>query len=56
MVAIADKSKTKYLKMSPLHRTCRTGEAGLFMSKEECYEELADRKTVMQLKCKARHF
>jgi len=52
MVAIADKSKTTYLKMSPLHRTCRTGEAGLFASKEECYEELADRKTVMKLKCK----
>ena len=52
MIAIADKSKTKYLKFSPLHKTCRTGEAGLFTSKEECYDELADRKTVMELKCK----
>jgi len=52
MTAIADKSKTKYLKFSPLHKTCRTGEAGLYSSKEECYEELADRKKIMDLRCR----
>jgi len=36
MVGIADKSKTKYLKFSPLHKTCREGEAGLLISKTEC--------------------
>jgi hypothetical protein len=51
-IAISDKSKAKYLKLGPLHRTCRDGEAGKSVEKTECYKELSDRKTVMDLKCK----
>ena len=51
-VAISDKSKVKYLKFGPLHKTCREGEAGKSVEKTECYKELSDKKKVMDLKCK----
>jgi len=49
-VAIADKSKKTYLNFSPLHQTCRTGEAGLFTSKKECHDEKSNSKKVMELR------
>jgi len=51
-IAIADKSKAKYFKFSPLHLTCRQGEAGKKTEMMECFDELADKKKVMNLKCK----
>merc|ERR1719261_1112860 len=48
----ADTKKAMYLKMSPLHKTCRAGEAGKHSEKTECLGELRDKKNLMKLKCK----
>lgn len=48
----ADTKKTMYLKMSPLHKTCRSGEAGKYTEKTECLGELRDKRGLMKLKCK----
>jgi len=51
-VAKADQKKAMYLKYSPLHITCRAGEAGSFSEKSACWEEEADKKKIRDLKCK----
>ena len=38
--------------MSPLHKTCRSGEAGKYTEKTECLGELRDKRGLMKLKCK----
>lgn len=48
----ADKKKMVYFKMSPLHKTCRAGEAGKYTEKTECNNELKDKRGLMKLKCK----
>lgn len=42
-----------YMKFSPLHKTCRAGEAGAYTEKSTCWEEEADKKKIMELKCSA---
>jgi len=49
----ADKKKTMYLKFNPLHKTCRAGEEGEYNEKTSCWEEEADKKKIMDLKCAA---
>jgi hypothetical protein len=51
-VGKADKKKATYLMMSPLHKTCRAGEAGKHTEKSECNQELRDKTGLMKLKCK----
>jgi len=51
-VAIANKEKGLYLKTSPLHKTCRAGEAGKQTEKTENYNEMRDKERIKQLKCK----
>merc|ERR1711970_1565989 len=48
----ANKKKATYLKTSPLHKTCRAGEAGKHSEKVECNGELRDKRGLMKLKCK----
>jgi len=48
----ANKKKAVYLKMSPLHKTCRAGEAGKHTEMTECRSELKDKHGLMKLKCK----
>lgn len=45
--------KSLYHKFSPMHKTCRAGEAGSFQEKTSCWEEEADKKKIMDLKCQA---
>lgn len=52
-VAKAGKKKRLYLKLSPMHRTCRAGEAGLSAERTECHEEQGDKKKLMDLRCSA---
>jgi len=49
----ADKKGKLYQKYSPLHGTCRAGEAGSYTVKTTCWEEEADKKKIMDLKCQA---
>merc|ERR1719352_1474511 len=51
-VVKANKKKALYLKTSPLHKTCRAGEAGKHTEKIECHSEERDKKRIMDLKCK----
>jgi len=51
-VSKADKKKRLYLSTSPLHKTCRAGEAGKHTEKVECNSELRDKKGLMKMKCK----
>jgi len=51
-IAQADKKKQIYLKTSPLHKTCREGEAGKHTEKIDCRNEEKDKKRIMKLKCK----
>jgi hypothetical protein len=51
-VAKADLKKVIYLKFSPLHKTCRAGEAGKHTERVECLNELKDKRGLMKLKCK----
>lgn len=51
-IAKADKKKALYLKMSPMHKTCRSGEGGAYTAKQECNSELRDKQGLMKLKCK----
>lgn len=51
-VAKANKKKALYMKTSPLHKTCRAGEAGKHSEKIECHGEQRDKKRIMDLKCK----
>jgi len=52
-VALANQKKRAYLKFSPLHKTCRAGEAGFHTEKTTCWEEESDKKKIKQLKCGA---
>jgi len=49
----ANLKKAKYERLSPLHATCRLGEAGSYTEKTTCWEEEADKKKIMELKCQA---
>jgi hypothetical protein len=49
----ANTKKVLYLKFSPLHKTCRAGEAGAYTEKSTCWEEEADKKKIKDLKCSA---
>jgi hypothetical protein len=49
----ADSIKAQYLKFAPLHQTCRAAEAGVSTTRTACWEEEADKKKIMQLKCGA---
>lgn len=51
-VAKANKRHSTYLRLSPLHRTCRAGEAGLSTERSQCHDEEDDKKKIMELKCK----
>jgi hypothetical protein len=51
-VAKAGKRQATYLRLSPLHNTCRAGEAGLSTERTQCHEEEMDKKKIMELKCK----
>jgi len=51
-VANANKRKRSYLRLSPMHGTCRTGEAGLSTERTQCHDEELDKKKIMELKCK----
>jgi len=53
MVAVADESKAIYEKYSPLHKHCRGQEALLMISRNECDDDLADKKKAHELNCKA---
>jgi len=52
-VAKANESRALYTKFSPMHFSCRQTESGDRTVQEACWEEEADKKTVMNLKCKA---
>jgi len=56
MTKIADKSKATYKRFSPLHQTCRLGEAGLLTSKRECSKTKAAKKEELRLKKEAFDF
>merc|ERR1740125_17375 len=51
-VKTAKPSDDKYKKTSPLHKTCRTTEAGLYTEKVSCWEDEADKRKVRDMKCK----
>ena len=51
MVAISDQSKTTYDNFSPAHKTCRTGEAGIFTAKQDCHAEKGNKQKIMVDKC-----
>merc|ERR1719313_3058686 len=51
-VSKANIKKALYMKTSPLHKTCRAGEAGKHTEKIECHSEERDKKRIMDLKCK----
>jgi hypothetical protein len=51
-VGIADLKKAVYEKTSPLHKTCRAGEAGKHSETIECFKEQKDKRRIMDLKCK----
>lgn len=51
-VSKANTIKALYVKFSPLHKTCRAGEDGVLREKNACWEEEADKKKIMDLKCK----
>merc|ERR1740130_335310 len=46
----SDKHRLAYVKTSPKHKTCRTGEAGLYVENLEQHEEWKEKK---QIKCAA---
>jgi hypothetical protein len=48
----ANVKKAMYLRMSPLHKTCRAGEAGLSAERTTCKEELRDKAKIRDLRCK----
>merc|ERR1719487_72423 len=48
----AKKDQTTYQTTSPKHKTCRTGEAGLYTENVDCHKEWKDKKKVKELKCK----
>jgi hypothetical protein len=49
----ADAIKAQYTKFAPLHMTCRAAEAGVSSTRTALWEEEADKKKIMQLKCGA---
>lgn len=51
-IKTAKPSDDKYRKTSPLHKTCRTTEAGLYTEKVSCWEDEADKRKVRDMKCK----
>merc|ERR1719487_474876 len=51
-IAKANGKHALYLRLSPLHGTCRAGEAGLSTERTQCHEEENDKKKIMELKCK----
>jgi len=51
-VKTAKPSDDNYKKTSPLHKTCRTTEAGLYTEKVSCWEDEADKRKVRDMKCK----
>lgn len=53
LFANADKSKAVYLRMSPLHKSCRADEAGRISEKTDCFNDVKDKKRIKDLKCKA---
>lgn len=50
---IAQPDQNEYKGWSPKHLTCRETEAGLAITKATCWENYADKKKIMELKCKA---
>jgi hypothetical protein len=50
---IAKSKDTKYKAWSPKHKSCRQTEGALSSDRTNCWEDEADKRRVMELKCKA---
>jgi len=50
---VAKPKNTKYKAWSPSHKSCRQTEGALSSDKTNCWEDEADKRRVMELKCKA---
>jgi len=51
-IKATQRERKLYKKVSPIHITCRRGEAALFTEKELCWEDEADKEQVKKLRCK----
>lgn len=52
-VMFSAKDKGKYLSLSPLHKTCRAGEAGARTEQMNCRNSMIDKAKIRKLKCAA---